>query len=85
MAFEEDAADVEHLEYDMHDEFDDTEVGTSFAYVAFASSASPVTDMSEYWVVDSACFVNLTAFRSDFTEFHPSSRRSTVGGVGVTM
>jgi hypothetical protein len=24
MAFEEDAADADHLEYDMHDEFDDT-------------------------------------------------------------
>jgi hypothetical protein len=85
MAFEEDAADAEHLEYDMQDEFDDTEVGTSFAYVAFASSASTVTDMSEYWVVDSACSVNLTAFRSGFAEFHPSSRRSNVGGVGVTV
>jgi hypothetical protein len=41
--------------------------------------------MSEYWVVDSACSVNLTAFWSDFAEFHPSSRRSTVGGVGVTL
>jgi hypothetical protein len=58
MAFEEDAADVEPLEYDIHDEFDDTEVGTSFASVAFTSSASPVADMYESWVVDSACSGN---------------------------
>jgi hypothetical protein len=48
MAFEEDAAHAEHLEYDTHDDFDDTEVGTSFASVAFASSASTVVDLSEY-------------------------------------
>jgi hypothetical protein len=47
MAFEENAADEEHLGYDMQDEFDDTEVGTSFASVAFASFASPVTNLSE--------------------------------------
>jgi hypothetical protein len=47
MAFEEDAANAEPLEYDMHDEFDDTKVGTSFASVAFASSASRVIDMSD--------------------------------------
>jgi hypothetical protein len=69
----------------MHDEFDYTMVSTSFASVAFASSASYVADLSDYLVVDSACSVNLTAFRSDFSEFHPSSRRSTVGGVGVTV
>jgi hypothetical protein len=85
MASVEDAADGEPLDYDMHDEYDDREVNTSFASVAFASSASYVAHMSDYWVVDSACSVNLTAFRSDFSEFHPSSRRSTVGGVGVTV
>jgi hypothetical protein len=85
MASVEDAADGDPLEYDMHDEYDDTEDGTSLAFAAFASSASSVADLSDYWVVDSACSVNLTAFRSDFSEFHPSSRRSIVGGVGVTV
>jgi hypothetical protein len=85
MASVEDAADGDPLEYDRHDEFDDTKVGISFAFVAFTSSASSIADMSYYWVVDSACSVNLNAFRSDFSEFHPSSRRNTVGGVGVTV
>jgi hypothetical protein len=84
MASVEDATDGEPLDYDMHDECDDTEVSTSFAYVAFASFASSVANLSDYWVVDSACSVNLTAFRSDFSECHSSSSRSTVCGVGVT-
>jgi hypothetical protein len=85
MASVEDAADGEPLDYDRQDEYDDTEVSTSFASVAFASSASSVVDLSDYFIVDSACSVNLTAFRSDFSEFHPSSRRNTVGGVGVIV
>jgi hypothetical protein len=80
-----DAAAEDALEYDMQDEYDDTEVGTSFASVAFTSAAALVADLSKYWVVDSACSVNLTSFRSDFSEFHSSARRSTVGGVGVTV
>jgi hypothetical protein len=35
------------LEHDMHDEFDDTEIGTSFASVAFASAASTVASLSD--------------------------------------
>jgi hypothetical protein len=85
MASVEDAADGEPLDYDMHEEYDDIEVSNSFASVAFASFASYVADMFDYWVVDSACSVNLITFRSEFSEFHPSSRRSTVGGVGVTV
>jgi hypothetical protein len=73
------------LEYDMQDEYDDTEVSVSFTSIAFASPASSIVDMSDYWVVDSACSVNLTAFRSDFFEFNPSSRHNTVGGVGVSV
>jgi hypothetical protein len=80
-----DAAIEDVLEYDMQDEYDDTEVGTSFASVAFTSATANVADLSDYWVVDSACSVNLTSFRSDFSEFHSSTRRSTVGGVGVTV
>jgi hypothetical protein len=33
-------------EYDMEDEYDDTAVITSFAYVAFISSASSITNLS---------------------------------------
>jgi hypothetical protein len=81
VASEGDVADGDALEYDMHDEYDDT----SFASVAFASAAAPVADLYDDWVADSACYVNLTSFRSDFSEFHSSTRRSTVGGVGVTL
>jgi hypothetical protein len=85
MASLEDATDCGPREYDMEDEYDDIAVSTSFAYVAFASSPSYVGDLSGYWVVYSAYSVNLTAFRSDFLDFHPPSRRSTYGGVGVTV
>jgi hypothetical protein len=85
VASEGDAVAEDALEYDMQDEYDDTKVGTSFASVAFASATAHVTDLSDYWVVDSACSVSLTSFRSDFSECHSSSRRSTVDGVGVTV
>eukprot|EP00193_Tetraselmis_chui_P010928 CAMPEP_0177788956 /NCGR_PEP_ID=MMETSP0491_2-20121128/22441_1 /TAXON_ID=63592 /ORGANISM="Tetraselmis chuii, Strain PLY429" /LENGTH=49 /DNA_ID= /DNA_START= /DNA_END= /DNA_ORIENTATION= len=49
MASLEDAAGGDALEYDMHDDFDDTDVGTSFACVAFALAASTVVDLSHYW------------------------------------
>jgi hypothetical protein len=39
----------------MEDEYDDTAVSASFTYVAFTSPASSVADLSDYWVVDSAC------------------------------
>jgi hypothetical protein len=73
------------VEYEMQDEYDDKEESVSFTSVAFASRASSIADMSDYLVVDSACSVNLTAFRSDFSEFNPSSRHNTVGGVGVSV
>jgi hypothetical protein len=63
VASEGDAAAEDAMEYDMQDEYDDTKVGTSFASVAFASATAPVADLSDYWVVDSACSVNLTSFR----------------------
>jgi hypothetical protein len=85
MASVEDATDCGPHEYDMENEYDDTAVSTSFACVAFASSASSIANFSDHWVVDSACSVNVTAFRYDFSDFHPPSRRSTVGGVGVTV
>jgi hypothetical protein len=67
----------------MEDEYDDTAVSVYFTSVAFTSRASSF--MSDYLVVDSACSVNMIAFRSDFFEFNPSSRHSTVVGVGVSV
>jgi hypothetical protein len=69
----------------MEDEYDDTAVRTSFASVGFTSFASSIADLSDYWVVEFTCSVNLTAFQYDYSEFHPSSRRSIVGGVGVIV
>jgi hypothetical protein len=36
-------------------------------------------------MVDSACSINLTAFRHDFVAFDPPSTPSRVGGVGVDV
>jgi hypothetical protein len=57
----------------------------SFASVAFTSSHAYLADLSGYSLVDSTCSVNLTSFRSDFTDFWSRSRLSTIGGVGVTV
>jgi hypothetical protein len=70
---------------DCTDEYDDTEVSVPFSSVAFSSSITPCRDLSQNWVVDSACSINLTAFRSDFSTFAPPSTRSRVGGVGVDV
>jgi hypothetical protein len=69
---------------DCIDEYDDTEVSVPFNSVAFSSSLSPGRDLSQFWVIDSACF-NLTAFRGDFTTCAPPSAPSRVGGVGVDV
>jgi hypothetical protein len=53
--------------------------------VVFASFLTPSRDLSQFWVVDSACSINLTAFRSDFVTFTPPSAPSRVGGVGVDV
>jgi hypothetical protein len=53
------------------DENDDTEVSVSFSSVVFSSSLTPGRDLSQSSVVDSACSINLTAFRSDFATFTP--------------
>jgi hypothetical protein len=70
---------------DCTDEYDDTEVSVPFSSVAFSSSITPGRDLSQHWVVDSACSINLAAFRSDFSTFTPPSTRSRVGGVGVDV
>jgi hypothetical protein len=77
-----DAADCSQ-EHDM--EYDDTGVCVSFTSVAFTSHSSSFIDLSIYWVVDSACSVNLTTFRYDFPKLSPSSRHSTIGGVGLSV
>jgi hypothetical protein len=52
-------------------EYDDTEVSVPLSYVAFSSSLTLSRDLSQFWVVDSACSISLTAFRSDFATFTP--------------
>jgi hypothetical protein len=60
-------------------------VSVPFSSIAFSSSLSPGRDLSQFWVIDSACSVNLTAFRGDFTTFAPPSAPSRVGGVGIDV
>jgi hypothetical protein len=66
-------------------EYDDTGVSVPFSSATFSSSLALVCDLSQFWVVDSACSINLTAFRSDFATFAPPSSPSRVGGVGVDV
>jgi hypothetical protein len=66
-------------------EYDDTEVNVPFNSVAFSSSFTHGRDLSQFWVVDSACSINLTVFRGDFSTFTPPSAPSRVGGVGVDV
>jgi hypothetical protein len=70
---------------DCTDEYDDTEVRVSLSYVAFSLSTTHGRDLLQYMIVDSACSINLTAFRSDFSTFTPPSTRSRVGVVGVDV
>jgi hypothetical protein len=67
------------------DEYNDTEVSAPFTSVAFSSSIAPGRDLSPFLVVDSACSINLTAFRHDFDTFDSPSAPSRVGGVGVDV
>jgi hypothetical protein len=67
---------------DCADDCDDDEVSVPFNSVAFSSSLTPSRNVSRFWVVDSACSINLTAFRDDFVKFTPPSAPSCVGGVG---
>jgi hypothetical protein len=66
-------------------EYDDTHVSASLRSVAFSAFAPPGRDLSQSWVVNSACSIRLTAFRSDFVSFDPPSGTSHVGGVGVDV
>jgi hypothetical protein len=67
------------------DEYNDTEVSVPFRSVAFSSSLTPGRDLSQFWVIDSPCSINLTAFRGDYTTFAPPSAPSRMGGVGVDV
>jgi hypothetical protein len=64
------------------DEFDDTEISVPFTSVAFSFSLAPSRNLSQFWVVDSVCSIDLTAFRRDFVTFDSPSTPSRVGGVG---
>jgi hypothetical protein len=52
---------------DCTDEYVDTEVSVPFSSVAFSSSIAHGRDLSQHWVVDFACSIKLTAFRSRST------------------
>jgi hypothetical protein len=43
-------------------EYDDNEVSVSFAFIVFSPSLVHDRDFSVFWVVDSSCSINLTAF-----------------------
>jgi hypothetical protein len=67
------------------DEYDDTEVSVPFSSIAFSSSLAHGRDLSMFWVIESACSFNLTAFRSDFGKVAPPSAPSRDGGVDVDV
>jgi hypothetical protein len=60
-------------------------VSAPFSSIASSSSLALRRDLSQFRVVDSACSINLTAFRSDFVTLAPPSAPSRVGGVGVDV
>jgi hypothetical protein len=67
-------------------EYDDTEVSVPFTSVAFSSSIARSRDLSQFWVVYSACSINLIAFRHDLlVTFDPPPTPFRVGGVGVDV
>jgi hypothetical protein len=70
---------------DCADDYNDDEVSVPFSSVAFSSSLAVGRNLSQFWVADSACSINLTAFRYDFVNFTPPSAPSRVGGVGVDV
>jgi hypothetical protein len=56
-----------------------------FNFVAFSPSFTPGRDLSQLWVVDSACSIKLTAFLGEFVTFERPSGSSRVGGVGFDI
>jgi hypothetical protein len=67
------------------DVYDDTKVSLPSSYVAFFFSLDHGRDISDFWVVDSACSINLAACRDDFVTFEPPSGASHIGGAGVDV
>jgi hypothetical protein len=59
---------------DCADDCDDDEVSVPFSFVAFYSSFTPGRNLSQFSVVDSACSINLTAFRDDLLKVHTPLR-----------
>jgi hypothetical protein len=51
------------------DDYDEDEVSVPFSSVAFSSSLAQGRNLSQFCVGDSACSINLTAFRDDFVKF----------------
>jgi hypothetical protein len=74
-----DASGAGPSEMECIDEYDDTEVSATFCSIAFSAYATPGRDLSQFWAVDSACSINLAAFRSKFVSFDPPSGTSRVG------
>jgi hypothetical protein len=66
------------------DENDDTEVSVPFSSAAFSSSLIPGRNLSQFWVIDSACSINLTAFKSDFVRFTPPPLPRALEGLVLT-
>jgi hypothetical protein len=66
------------------DEYDETEASVPFSSVAFSSSLTPGRNLSEFGVVDSACSINLTAFKSDFARFTPPPLPRALEGLVLT-
>jgi hypothetical protein len=77
--------DTMHTLEECTDELDDYVVSVPFTPVAFSSSIAPGRDLSQFWVVGSACSINLTAFRHDFVTFDQPDTPSRVGGVVVDV
>jgi hypothetical protein len=74
-----DARGAGPLEMECTDEYDDTEVSATFCSIAFCASTPPGRDLSQLWVVDYACSINLIAFRSDFVSFDNLRARVSCG------
>jgi hypothetical protein len=68
-----------------NEEYDDTQMSVSFGSVAFSSSLTPGRDLSQIWVVDSACSISFTACHGDFITFDTPLGSSRVGGLGVVV
>jgi hypothetical protein len=80
-----------HAFHDMYiveectDEYDGNDLSFPFKSIAFSSSLAPSRDLSQFWVTNSACSINLTSFRNEFVTFDPPLGTSRVAFVGVDV